>query len=522
MVLPPRTRLARLAALLCLAIAASTVSLAQDAAPLPLSDTERVAHFLNRFTLGPTPELVTEVRKKGITEWLDDQMNGRVGGDTALTSRLRKLESIWLTNREVLNRYVPSAPKDETPEARRRRQRRRNVPPDELRESVLLLAGQVRYFATEYEREVIRRRTFGTFGEMLRASAHHPAMLVYLDNVVSRRAPTKGELKKIEMRVRAQTKSKERGEEASDIAAQRGLNENYARELLEWHTLGVDNYYSQRDVESVARALTGWTIENDKTKPLEFLFRPEMHCDGNKSLLRASVKENRKDPRAEGERVLDILESHPGTAHFLSWKLCRHFVTDDPSPELVARIEKAFESSDGDLKTVYRAIVTDPEFFDRRHYKSKFKRPFEFVVSALRATGAEIQHTRGIQRALVSMSEALYQCKDPTGYYDQAEAWRDAGAMAVRWKFAMDLARGRVPGVTLPRSLYAGLSEDTPEIWKDQLLFRLLPDALGPRTTRVLDRMVSAYLAEDPKPKVEALAPYIVGSILGSPEFQKQ
>lgn len=545
--LPHRQPLLRGLAVASMATCAAVTVFAQETAPRPLSESERIAHVLNRFSLGPTPELVNEVRRKGITKWLDDQIEGRAGGDTDLTSRLRQLESIWLTNREVVDRYAKRPQPDETQKERRERQRLRNVPRAELLESVLLLAiedrnqvrqvaadifrnhfcvsvdkGRVRYFATEYEREVIRRGVFGTFGEMLSASAHHPAMLVYLDNVVSRRAPTKAELKKIEMRTRARTDSKELGEEASDIAAQRGLNENYARELLELHTLGVDNYYTQRDVEHVARALTGWTVENDRTKPLTFRFRPEMHSNGDKRLLRSSIKENQKDPHAEGERVLALLEAHPGTARFLAWKLCKHLVTDDPSDELVARIAKVFEKSDGDLPTVYRAIVRDPEFFERRHYKAKFKRPFEFAVSALRVTGADVKHTRGIQRALTSMNEALYACKDPTGYYDQAEAWRDAGAMAVRWKFAMDLSRGRVPGVTLPRELYAGLSEETPELWKDQLLFRLLPDAPEPRTSRVLDRMVGAYLAKKPKPKVQELAPYIVGSILGSPEFQKQ
>ncbi len=534
--------------LLCLlAGVTATAHGEEEREPAPLDETERAHHLLNRFTLGATPALMREVRRRGIDAWIEAQLAGEAGDDSRLTRRLAGLKSVGLTNREIMEKYVVSLAADATPAARRRRQQLRNVPRNELKDSVLLHAvlgrdqvreaaadffrnhlcvsvdkGAVRYLATEYEREVIRAGALGKFGDMLRASAKHPAMLVYLDNAVSRRPATKAELKKVEMRVRSTTKSKQRGQEASDIAAQRGLNENYARELLELHTLGVDNYYTQADVENLAATLTGWTVESDKTKPLTFRFRQSMHVRGDKRFLRHSVRGNKKDPVAEGERALDILDAHDGTARFLAWKLCRHLVVDDPPDDLVDRIAKAFKASEGDLPTVYRAIIDDPEFFARRNYLAKFKRPFEFVVSALRVTNAEISNTQDVQRALIAMNEPLYQCKDPTGFYDQAEAWRDAGAFAVRWKFAMDLAGGKLRGVRIPDALYEGLPPKYPELWKDALIARLLPVPVGRRTNLIIDKMVARHLDANPEGPPRGMAQVIVGAILGSPEFQKQ
>ncbi|MHC4954565.1 MAG: DUF1800 domain-containing protein [Planctomycetota bacterium] len=513
-----------------------------------LTEDERVLHFLNRFTLGATPELFRTVKKTGIRAWLDAQLEGKASAESPyLAARLAELESLGLTNRQVMDRYVERIPKDATPKQIRERNRLRNIPRNELRDSVVLRGvygsnqvrevasdffrnhfcvavdkGRVRYYATEYEREVIRKRVFGRFGEMLRASVRSPAMLVYLDNVVSRRPPTKAELKKIEMNVRLKTKSKEAGREASDIAGQRGLNENYARELLELHTLGVDNYYSQRDVENVAMTLTGWTVSSDKEHGHVFEFKPAMHYQGDKVFLNARIARQKKNPEAEGEKVLSMLERHKGTAQYLSYKLCRYFVSDNPPEEMVARIASIWTKSGGDLPTVYRAIVDDPEFFARRHYRAKFKRPYEFAVSALRVTHAEIKRVNGIHRAMQAMSEDLYLCKDPTGYYDQAEAWQDAGAFAVRWKFANDLVAGKIPGVRVPNALYDGLRFWKADAWKEQLMRRLLPAGLDPRSSRILDAMIARYLESHPDPKVEELAPRIVGLILGSPEFQQQ
>ncbi len=516
-----------------------------DAAPL--TQEQRILHLLSRFSLGATPALVAEVRALGVRGWLDRQLDPKSERGSEVESRIGRLGSIDLSSREILDCYVQPVPEGASRDERRTIQKLRNVPPRELRERVLLHAvysrnqvqeaaadffrnhfcvaldkGLVRFYATEYEREVIQGCLLESFGEMLEASAKHPAMLVYLDNALSRRAPTKAELKEIELRVRQKTKSKQAGREASDIAAQRGLNENYARELLELHTLGVDNYYSQRDVESVARVLTGWTVRTEPDRPVEFEFRPEMHDKGDKKFLHALIKDDWKRPQSEGEKVLEILGAHKGTARYLSWKLCRHFVSDDPPEDMVTRIATVFRKTGGDLPSLYRAVVDDPEFFAPRHYRSKFKRPFEFVVSALRATGASIEDSRGILVALGAMNEPLYECADPTGYYDQAEAWLDPGAFAVRWKFARDLVAGKVAGVKVSDSLFDELPADEPERWKEALVLRLLPSGLDPRVSRLLDDQVRKHVEASRSPDREELARTLAGTILGSPDFQRQ
>jgi uncharacterized protein (DUF1800 family) len=509
-----------------------------------LTERERVLHFLRRFTPGPTAALMDEVSAQGIRAWLDDQLEGRVAPPDPsgpLARGLLGLRSLGLSSREIMAEYVKPVPDGLPAEERAALTKLRDVPGRELRDSVLLRAvhgpdpvreaaadffrnhlcvavdkGTVAYLATSYERDVIRARVFGSFRDLLGASARHPAMLVYLDNHLSRRPPTKAELKEIELQERQRTKSKELGREASDIAAQRGLNENYARELLELHTLGADNHYTQADVEEVARALTGWTIELDETKPLDFAFRAEMHCGGDKKVLHRVIRESWKEPWAEGEQVLDLLAEHRGTADFLAWKLCKHFVRDDPGPDLVARVAAAFRRGKGDLSTVYRAIADDPEFFAPENYGAKFKRPFEFVVSALRATGAVVEDCERLHAALRTMSEELYLCKDPTGYYDQAEAWLDPGALAARWKFARDLADGRVRGVSLPESLYGDLEGLEPSEAKAALVSLLLPGGARARTSAVLDALVADATRR------KRLGPTLVGAILGSPEFQEQ
>ncbi|MDP6410166.1 MAG: DUF1800 domain-containing protein [Planctomycetota bacterium] len=511
----------------------------------PLTERQRVVHFLRRFSPGCTPELLSQVSGMGVEAWLDRQLEGRVEPAAELDRRLESLGSIGLSNADIFTRYVKPIPPDLPTEERRARNRLRNVPRRELRDSVLFHAvygpnhllevaadflrnhfcvamdkGAVKYFATEYEREVIRARCFGSFRDILGASAKHPAMLTYLDNEVSRRPPTKAELKAIEMRKRLETSSKEQGQEASDIAAQRGLNENYARELLELHTLGVDNHYTQSDVEEVARALTGWTIEKGGREPMVFKFRADMHCGDSKRVLHKVIRRDWKDPLSEGEQVLDLLAEHKGTADFIAWKLCRFLVRDDPPKDIVKRVAAVFRKTDGDLGATYKAIATDPEFFAPEHYGAKFKRPFEFVVSALRATRADIQSCEGLHEALAAMNESLYLCKDPTGYYDQAEAWLDPGALAVRWKFAKDLVAGKIEGVRVPRAMYAGLEDAREEYLKLELVRRVLPAGVGERTSRVLSAMIAEHSKSSKNPR--KVVPALLGVILASPDFQEQ
>jgi uncharacterized protein (DUF1800 family) len=512
-----------------------------------LSEDQRVHHFLNRFTLGATPALMAEVKAKGMRKWLEEQLKGDRPEPESLKQALGKLNSLDMTLGEIADEYVLELEPDAKPQQRRQARQLAQIPAKELLDSVMLRGtlsnnqlrevgadffrnhfavslekGPVELMAVNWERTVIREGALGNFGEMLDRSAHHPAMLFFLDNHLSCRPATEAEIEAIEKRGR-------NVEKRLEALRQRGLNENYARELLELHTLGVDNYYSQEDVIEVAKCLTGWTITPRRAAklvdrdPMSFLFVRDFHCSGDKSVLGTTIKENRDNPEAEGAQVIKLLAAHEGTARFLSWKLCRWFVNDEPDEKMVERVTKVFRDSKGDLPSVYLAIFDDPCFFEQANYLAKYKRPFEFVISALRATGAEIGNPTILHRQLVEMNESIYRCADPTGYYDQAEAWQDPGAMSLRWKFAYDLARGSFLTVRLPRNFYDDLPESEPAKWKDILARKLLCMPLSAQTSAALDKLIERKQA-DTKPRQlrGELGPLLVAGILGSPEFQKQ
>ncbi len=526
---------------------------------LELTETQKIRHVLSRFAFGPTPGLVERVRRQGLDAWFEEQLECKGKSPQILRDRLADLDTWGRSAGDILlelQRIREDIGPDPKQKDRVRLNRARNLARNQLKDAVLFHAiysgnqvletavdffrnhfnvtvnkGSVRYYATEYERDILRKGALGSFGWLLEHTAKSPAMLFYLDNYLSRRPPSKQELKGIERRVRRRTKSRKRAEEEVEIAKQRGLNENYGRELLELHTLGVDNYYRQKDVIEVAKALTGWTISRDrKNKTVSFQFRSDMHIPGPKTFLGSVIPEIKKNPVREGEMVLERLVKHKGTAHFLAWKLCRWFIADDPPEDCVQRIAKVFHKTNGEMKAVLRAIYHDSEFWNPKNFQTKFKRPFEFVVSALRVTGAEVRSTRALHRALKVLSEPIYECEDPTGYYDQAEAWNDPGVLAVRWSFAMQLATNKIPGIRIPDSFYADLHPSLPQVWKDQLARKMLPAGIGDKTDKVLDAIIRKVIREQKevragrrkKPLKKVLAPLLVGLLLGSPEFQKQ
>jgi uncharacterized protein (DUF1800 family) len=225
----------------------------------------------------------------------------------------------------------------------------------------------------------------------------------------------------------------------------RGLNENYARELLELHTLSVDGGYSQDDVVNVARAFTGWTVARQGHPG--FRFAPALHDRGAKAVLGHTFPAG--GGMDDGDRVLDILARHPSTARHIAMKLAQRFVSDTPPTSLVDRAAQTFTRTGGDLREVVRAIVTSSEFFGANVRSAKVKTPVEFVVSALRATGAEVRNTRGVLRVLADMGMPPYLCQPPTGYDDTANVWVSSGAVVGRINFALALSRGDVPGVRL-------------------------------------------------------------------------
>jgi uncharacterized protein (DUF1800 family) len=224
------------------------------------------------------------------------------------------------------------------------------------------------------------------------------------------------------------------------------INENYARELMELHTLGVDGGYTQHDVIEVARAFTGWTIDNPRAGS-GFKFDPRLHDDGEKIVLGHKIKAGGGE--SDGEQVLDILASHPSTARFIATELVRRFVSDTPPPALVDRAAKKFGDTKGDLREVMRTILTSDEFLSPSSFGAKAKTPFEFVVTALRTIGADVQDALPLVRALQQLGMPLYQCQPPTGYKDTADAWLNTGALVSRMNFAVRLARNQIPGTTV-------------------------------------------------------------------------
>jgi uncharacterized protein (DUF1800 family) len=318
--------------------------------------------------------------------------------------------------------------------------------------NVFLRKGQVRQYLTTYEQQAIRPHVFGSFREMLGAVAHHPAMLFYLDNFQSasptpaQPALTPEQLRRLndprlppEQRQQMRQRLQRLQTDMQQRRPTRGLNENYGRELLELHTLGVDAGYTQKDVTEAARVLTGWTIDQPQ-RGGAYLFRARDHDTGEKIVLGERFPAGRGED--EGERLLDILAKHPATARHISFKLAQRFVSDEPPAALVERAAKVFIGTRGDLREVTRAIVTSPEFFAADAYRAKVKTPLEFVVSSVRATGAEIVNAQPLVAAMRNLGMPLYEAQPPTGYSMTADAWVNTGALLNRMNFAVQLVDG--------------------------------------------------------------------------------
>jgi uncharacterized protein (DUF1800 family) len=283
-----------------------------------------------------------------------------------------------------------------------------------------------------------------------------------------------------------------------------GLNENYARELMELHTLGVEGGYTQKDVQEVARAFTGWTIANPRQGG-EFKFEPRMHDDGEKVVLGHKIKSG--GGKADGDTVLDVLANHPSTARFIATKLARRFVADDPPPALVERAARRFRDTGGNIREVVRTIVTSPEFFAPEAYRAKVKTPFEFVVSAVRATGADTTNALPLVMAVRTMGMPLYGCQPPTGYADKAEAWVNSGALLNRMNFAVSLTAARPQRGAGVRPAQGASSHGT-SVTSHALVASALAGEISATT--------AATVAKASTP-AQALA-----LVLGSPEFQRR
>src|SRR5688572_3778091 len=296
--------------------------------------------------------------------------------------------------------------------------------------SVFSGKGQTRLFIPAYDRDVIRPRALGKFRDLLGAVAQSPAMLFYLDNAQSVADSMHRTLRANRLQI---------GRRA------RGLNENYARELLELHTLGVDGGYTQDDVVEVARALTGWSIDQREGT---FVFRAAAHDADAKMVLGHELKAGRGIE--DGEEVLDIVARHPSTARFITRKLAIRFVSDTPPSGLVDRCAAVFQSRDGDIRETLQCVITSREFFSKAAYRGKVKTPFELVASAFRATGAVPDASPRASQIVTRLGQPIFGRQTPDGWPDRADEWMNAGAMVNRVNFGLAVASRRVPGVTVP------------------------------------------------------------------------
>ena len=377
------------------------------------------------------------------------------------------------------------------------------------------------YALLEYDRDVIRPRVLGKFRDLLGAVAKSPAMLYYLDNWLSAVDSLHANVPEQRIAARRAVSSDPvlRALAGQPHRRPRGLNENYARELLELHTLGVGGGYSQNDIINVARAFTGWTIDAPQLGG-GFLFRPELHDAEEKTLLGRPLRAGRGIE--DGEEVLDILSASPATARFIATKLARRFVQDDPPPQLIDRCASAFQRTGGDLRETLRCVITSPEFFSRAAYRAKLKTPFELVVSGMRALSGDADTTPRAAQLIARLGQPIFGHLTPDGWPDRTEAWLNSGALLNRINFGAALATDQVPGVRLaawaPAMRLRGATRDEQvRVVVDELLGG---DA-SPETRRLLLNGFNPALGERPDPRLTGVAG-VVGLALGSPEFQKR
>jgi uncharacterized protein (DUF1800 family) len=389
--------------------------------------------------------------------------------------------------------------------------------------------GEDRYYLTSYERDVIQAHEFGKFKDLLLATAKSPAMLFYLDNFLSA-DPRAADRQAMQRAMRQQARWGRYGQPFPPRPPQqqqqkknvRGLNENYGRELMELHTLGVDGGYTQKDVTEVARCFTGWTIEKPREYP-EFKFDDRLHDPDVKIVLGKKIHAG---GMRDGEEVIDLLVHHPSTAKFISTKLARRFVSDNPPPALVARMAQTFQSSDGDIRAVMKTMIYSPEFWSRDAYRAKIKTPYELVVSTARALGTDVDTPMPLVQWTGRIGEPLYQCQPPTGYSDKADTWVNTGALLNRLNYSLALAGNKVRGSRTDTASLLGMdSSDDAKAALDRAVRLFLGGQTAPTTVETLEKqlnnpqIVQAKL-DDPVKQVDLAV--VAGLVLGAPEFQRR
>ncbi len=394
------------------------------------------------------------------------------------------------------------------------------------------------WMITSYERDAIRPNAMGKFRDLLEATAKSPAMMFYLDNWLSA-DPVAWANMRAEQQARQQrryagpfggpfgrTRFPQAGQPPNAKNAkkpeERGLNENYGRELMELHTLGVDGGYTQDDVIEVAKAFTGWTIRKPQ-QDAEFFFDDRIHDTSTKTVLGHTIHAG---GMKDGEEVLDILARDPHTARHISYELAQHFVADNPPDALVDRMTQTFEKTDGDIREVLHTMIYSPEFWSKDVYRAKIKTPFELVVSVTRAVGAEVQIPLMLVQWTNRIGEPLYQCMPPTGYSSKADAWVNTGALLNRMNFSLALTAGRIRGAQVNVAMLLGDEAATdPGQALDRAIQVLLAGQATTETRTTLqkqldDPQILHASLDDPIKQVNSAL--VAGLVLGSPEFQRR
>lgn len=601
-----------------------------------LTERQAAAHLLSRFTYGVRKQDIDEALSLGLENWFDRQLNG-AGQDTVLDRLLLQFDCLRMTNAELVREFPKPIqvarmaraegvlPDDSLRVADEKKYRQ--ILADYVRQKKIRPQGelfrqffnarvlratysknQLHEVMTEfwfnhfnvsmtkrpcalyiptYERDAIRPFVTGRFGDMLMATARHPAMLIYLDNFISAgdNSTFDDDRRRLERRLKAITERAERGDSSAIKAlarlrqAQRdkGLNENYAREVMELHTLGVDGGYSQQDVTEAARVLTGWTIypmedganpairniinkigedrlaERGFVREGDFLFAASRHDDRPKSVLGKQF--DGTTGYQEGVQLLQMLAAHQSTAKFIARKLAARFVQDQPPASLIDKMARSFSSSGGNISEVLRTMVRSDEFWSPSAVRSKTKSPFELVISALRVLEADVEAPAQVFRITEKMGQKMYHYAAPTGFPDRADFWINSGALLNRMNFGLSISSQQVRGVFVdllslnnnhePESAQEALRtycrilmpERDPEPTIRRLTPMLTRPDLAGRIRSVTDGNQVPRKTDNDQPEewpeekplspmrpqqVQQMLAQVVGIIIGSPEFQRR
>lgn len=513
-----------------------------------LTEQQAAAHLLNRFTFGPRPGDVDAVVKIGLEKWFGQQLDGK--RDAAIDHKLADFDTQHLTNPEIGRLYVRNGQvarmaikdgylkkeevnkedKKEYKESLKKYMDSKGLKPEQelVRQTInqkILRAvyseNQLHEVLTDfwfnhfnvsftknncslyipiYERETIRPNVTGDFRKLLIATAQSPAMLMYLDNASS----------------------------VSVKKGKKGLNENYAREVMELHTLGVDGGYTQNDVTQAARVLTGWTVKDN-----DFFFAANRHDQEEKIVLGKKFSNGGMD---EGKEFLELLANHPSTAKFITRKIAVRFVSDNPPQSLLDKMENTFKKENGNIRSVLLTMVQSPEFWQSSSLREKTKSPFELAISAVRAMNIDVNAPQPLSSWITRMGQKIYYYQAPTGFPDKANYWINTGSLLNRMNFGLALSTGKVKGTKLdllelnnnhePESAVEALEAYSkillPERDVEKTIQRLTPLLNDPDLPEKIDKAANADSTRTMRTKGEYGLSQVVGIIIGSPEFQRR